>query len=188
MEQFIGQRPNEEVLLMVRRHRIVLFTYIIELIGLHCLPLVVLGVLVFLGGWEFVLTPAVYVIVVLTFSLYYSAIWLMYFHAFTDYHLDVWIVTSQRILDIQQHGLFNRIVAELNMAKVEDVTSEIRGKVATVLGYGNIYVQTAGEQHRFIFQQVPHPQKIAELILHTAALKIAHPLPGHDDNIPATAK
>lgn len=174
MDQFVGQRVNEEVVLITRRHWIVLCIYIIELIGLHCLPPVVFGILYFLVGWDSILTNLVYVITVLTVSLYYIAIWLIYFHAFTDYHLDLWIITPQRILDIQQHGLFNRIVAELNMVKVEDVTSEIRGKMATLLNYGNIYVQTAGEQHRFIFQQVPNPQKIAELISHTAAIKLPH--------------
>lgn len=169
MEQFIGQRSDETVLLMARRHWTILFVYVLQLIGLHILPVAVVAIIFWLRGLTFVLTDIVYLLIVLGFSLYYIGIWLIYFHAFTDYHLDIWIVTNQRILDIQQHGLFNRIVAELNMTKVEDVTSEVRGKMQTVLNFGNIYVQTAGEQHRFIFQQVPHPQKIAEVILHMAA-------------------
>ena len=89
----------------------------------------------------------------------------MYFHQFVDYRLDTWIITNERIIDMQQLGLFDRVISELNINKVQDVTAEVHGQIQTFLDYGNVYIQTAGVQERFIFYSVPHPEEVARLII-----------------------
>jgi len=58
---------------------------------------------------------------------------------------------------------------------VQDATSEVKGKVATVLNFGNVYVQTAGEEKRFVFEEIPAPRQVASKIieLHQSAVKRA---------------
>jgi len=97
--------------------------------------------------------------------IYVMSVWLFAFLEFTDYYLDIWIVTSERILATEQKGLFNRVASELHLAAVQDVTSELRGMVGTFLDFGDVQVQTAGEKERFQFDNVDHPEKVKETII-----------------------
>lgn len=78
----------------------------------------------------------------------------------TDYWLDVWIVTTERIINAEQHGLFNRLVSEVHLEQIQDITSETKGFLETFLTYGDVYVQTAGEKERFRFKNVDNPDDV----------------------------
>lgn len=81
------------------------------------------------------------------------------------YYLNVQIVTSKRIVDISQIGLFSHTVSELHLENIEDVTSQTNGLLGTIFNYGNVYVQTAGSVDRFTFESVPNPAYIEKLTL-----------------------
>ena len=87
-----------------------------------------------------------------------------------DYYLDVWIITNQRLIDIEQKGFFNRSVSELDLKKIQDITSSVSGAIPTMFGFGNIHIQTAAEENKFEIKSVPHPvtarRKIIELYKH----------------------
>ena len=159
------QRPGEQVLLLLRRHWIIFFRYIIQFIALLLFPAAVIAILFFVGDYEVDTESIFYAVAVLVLSLYYLFILLIFFHNFVDYHLDIWVVTDQRILSIEQRALFDRMVAELNILKVQDVTSEVKGKFQTLFDYGNVFVQTGGSTERFIFEQVPRPEEVVKVIL-----------------------
>jgi hypothetical protein len=91
-------------------------------------------------------------------------LWLIFFVLWIDYYFDAWIVTNKRIVDINQMGLFRRNVSELDHIKIQDITTEVHGIFPTLLDYGFVYVQTAGSKSRFIFEQVPHPMLVRQLI------------------------
>lgn len=94
---------------------------------------------------------------------------------FIDYYLDVDIITNQRIVDIEQNGLFNRKISELGLDQVEDVSADVQGFFATTLHFGDVHIQTAGHKANFIFKTVAHPYLLTKIIadLHDAA--IGHP-------------
>jgi uncharacterized membrane protein YdbT with pleckstrin-like domain len=75
------------------------------------------------------------------------------------------IVTDRNITQILQYGLFNRKVSQLNMVNVEDVTSKQRGMFASMFGYGELIIETAGEQSNFHFTYCPNPGYYAKVIL-----------------------
>lgn len=75
------------------------------------------------------------------------------------------IVTDRNITQILQHGLFNRKVSQLNMVNVEDVTSIQRGIFASIFGYGELKIETAGEQANFHFTYCPKAGYYAKVIL-----------------------
>ena len=109
--------------------------------------------------------PNSYPLTVLVISSYFLFVWLLFFHAFIDYYLDVWIVTNQRIINIEQRGLFSRTVSEQKLYRVQDITSEVHGFFPTLVHYGDVFIQTAGEETRFVFKQVPHPYDIRKVII-----------------------
>lgn len=164
--EFLDLRPNEKILLFLHRHWITWVWNVGQLVVFNLLPIGILAFFYYGVGWTFVPEGPVYVAVVLLMSLYYIGAWLMYYHAFIDFHLDVWLLTDQRIVNIEQEGLFDRIISELNIAKVQDVTSEVRGQLQTFLNYGAVYIQTAAEKERFVFENIPHPEEVARIIVH----------------------
>jgi uncharacterized membrane protein YdbT with pleckstrin-like domain len=97
-----------------------------------------------------------------TFALF---IWIYAFFVWIDYYFDVWVVTNKRIVNIEQRGLFARNVSELNLEKIQDVTTEVHGFLPTMFNYGDVYIQTAAEKERFEFQKVPNPYGIKDTIM-----------------------
>ncbi len=163
-EVFPGQRKNEKVVLLLRRHWIIIARHIITLGILMIVPVVVIGFL-FALGWEIEINGPAYTLAIMFLGFYYIFIWLFYYHEFLDYHLDVWIVTTQRIVSIEQQGLFKHIASEHPIEKVQDVTAELKGKRQTFMNYGFVHVQTAAENQRFIFEEVPDPKKVARIVM-----------------------
>ncbi|NCF75313.1 MAG: hypothetical protein GWO87_02405, partial [Xanthomonadaceae bacterium] len=105
------------------------------------------------------------IIFFLFLSSYYLSIWLFLFSSFVDYYLDVWIVTNQRILNIEQKALFSRVVSEQKIERIQDITSEVHGILPTFLDYGDVHIQNAGALEKFIFKEIPRPASIRKKIL-----------------------
>jgi len=92
-------------------------------------------------------------------------IWIAFMIIWTNYYLDVWIITNRRILDIEQHGLFSRDVSEFRLDRIQDVTIEVKGILPTLLRFGDIHVQTAGEAREFVIKSIPHPYKVRDILI-----------------------
>ncbi len=75
------------------------------------------------------------------------------------------IITDRNITQILQYGLFSRKVSQLNIVNVEDVTAVQHGLIPTLLNYGVLKIETAGEQSNFHFAFCPNSGYVAKLIL-----------------------
>ena len=78
----------------------------------------------------------------------------------TDYFLDMWIVTNERIINIEQRGLFSRVVSEMRLNQVQDISSHTHGFLETFLTYGDVTIQTAGEKLQFHFKNIDNPDDV----------------------------
>lgn len=164
LDHLPNQRKNEKVELFLRRHWFAVATIVIAFLLLTLIP-GILGFL-FLEELNRMLQHALYgPVLVVVASMYYLAAWLFAFLEFTDYYLDVWIVTNERVINIEQQGLFHRTASELHLTAIQDVTSDVRGIVRTLFDYGNVHIQTAGEKGRFIFKNIEQPEKIKEYVI-----------------------
>lgn len=74
------------------------------------------------------------------------------------------VVTDQRVVDISQHGFFDREIAEVNHADVEEVTYHVKGLLSTVFRYGAIYIRTSGERADFAFRRAHRPIDLNHLL------------------------
>lgn len=170
-----NQQQGEKGIIVLRRHWFTFFTTLLRYFLFVALPLLALFVLQASNNSASLLAFA-YPFVVVFLSIYYLSIWTFLFHEFMDYYLDLWVITTERILAIEQKGLFSRVISEQKLFRVQDVTSEVHGVFKTFLRFGNVYIQTAGQQQRFIFKDVPHPEEVAKLILDEAhKCKLRHP-------------
>lgn len=151
--------PNEKIVLFLRRHWIALVRIFIFSAVLFVLPVVV-GTLIELANPNLILHvfwgPALIVILV----AYLLTILVLTFTELTDYWLDVWIVTNERIINTEQQGLFNRVVSEVYLYQIQDITSEQRGFLSTFLTFGHVFIQTAAERERFQFKDIDNPDDV----------------------------
>jgi len=98
-----------------------------------------------------------------------SAVWLValgmrtYFVWYAWAH-DVWLITNQRLVDGQKRHWFSEEVSTADLVNVQDVALERHGVLATVLGFGDLRVQTAGEVEEFILRKIPRPQDVLTVL------------------------
>jgi len=156
--------PGEKIVHFLRRHPITLLPIIFGYILVILTPIVGFTYL-FTSEPNIVSDPVIFPVIVVISSIVFLYAWLILFQMFMDYYLDIWIVTTKRILNIEQTGLFNRVVSELRLYRIQDVTAQINGFLHTVLNFGFLEIQTAGEKTRFVFEEIPNPMSISKSIL-----------------------
>ena len=158
---------NEKIVKVLRRDLFILFKKVVCFCILLLMPLTFFGIM--LQMYPNLLSGQISLpIVILLGSAYYLSMWLFFFFSFIDYYLDVWIITNERIIDVQQKGFFSRVIAEQRLYRIQDVASEVHGFFPTVLKYGEVHIQTAGARQRFLFHQIPHPENIRNTIIKLA--------------------
>lgn len=75
------------------------------------------------------------------------------------------VLTTKHLIKIEQDGLFSRKVSQLSLGRVQDVNGGHRGILATILRFGTVEVQSAGEDEEFIFSQMPDPSGLADRLM-----------------------
>lgn len=160
---FPGQHDDEQVILFLRRHWFIFFVHLLSVLA--AIFGLVLIYIFFVFFDESFSQSEYYNLLLFGESLGTLFVWNLFFILWLDFYLDAWIVTDERIINIDQKGFFNRDISELKLTKIQDVTSEISGVIPTLLNYGNIHVQTAGEKERFVFCQIPNPNEVKNMIV-----------------------
>lgn len=161
---FEGGHVGEETALLLRAHWFVLLLHIVATVVLAVVPIVVVAIF-----HSFLYSNDLGLVFWFLTSVYWLILWYLLFYRITMYLLSVWIVTSERIVDSNQHGLFSRSVSEMSLSRVQDVSIETRGLIATMLGFGHIEVQTAGAEVHFEFRNIPNPEAVKAEILRLAS-------------------
>ena len=81
------------------------------------------------------------------------------------YLLNVFILTKQRVIKREQLSFFNFKEATLDISKIQDISVLQKGIMANLLNYGDLEIQTASSQNKFLFQQLPNPTALKQAIL-----------------------
>jgi hypothetical protein len=160
---FDGQKADEQILLVLHR-------YWFDILSQFFL---IFGMLFLLVG-SFASLPALFPnlrgshfenLFYFLENLFFIFIWIVSFLIWIDYYFDIWIVTDRRIVNIEQKALFSRCISELELEKVQDITTNVHGMIPTFLNYGDLQVQTAAEQEKFLFHNIPDPYSVKDLIM-----------------------
>jgi hypothetical protein len=105
-------------------------------------------------------SPLAWLAMVLGASLFYLGLLLFLLIRYTNYHLDFWIITSERLISVEQEALFTQRIAEQELGAIQDITSEINGLWATILNFGDVQVRTASERPPIIIDDVRSPHVV----------------------------
>jgi membrane protein YdbS with pleckstrin-like domain len=153
LEKLIQLQPNEEILEIVREdlvpHAPKILIFILWLLA----PFFLLYPLLQLGWIGFVV-----------FSLFLVSAGWFGWRTFHRWSHTMFVITDQRIVDLDQRGFFQRVVTEIPLERIDQVTYEIRGVLPTVLRLGAIIVTTAGQAADLEFRRVRQPARVSALI------------------------
>ena len=158
---FDDKKPYENVLLLLYRHWFIIFIKFLGLVLILFLPLILYLTL----NSYFSYFADFGSIFWFLYMLYILIWWLAMFYSLTMYLLDIWLITDHRVIDSEQHGFFRRSISELNLSKIQDISVYVKGFIPTLLDFGNLEIQTAGSEIKFIFKQIPHPKEVKDLIM-----------------------
>ncbi len=161
---FNGQKREEKIYVVLRRHIFFLvigylFTLVKSIMALYLyfflprtLPFLAEGIV----GQFYDLG----VLLIALFILYTM------FLTWVHYYLDSYIVTSERVLSIDQIDFFHRRIAEADIGNVQDVKVRVNGFFATLIKFGGVRIQTAGADSSTLWlKDVPQPYETKDLIL-----------------------
>ncbi len=168
LDSVIKIKSYEKIVHVLRRHGITFFPYIVIFLAILLIPIAVyyLFTSAFIGIMQ---NPATLPLIIIVASAYYMSTVLFFYSFFTEFYLDAWIITNDRLVDVRQISLFSRTVAEVDLYQIQDISSEIHGFFPTIFNYGNIYLQTAGPVPKFIIHNVHRPDKLRETIIELAS-------------------
>lgn len=74
------------------------------------------------------------------------------------------IVTTHRVVDLDQQGFFDKTVSEIPYDQIEDVSGRIKGVFGTIFRYGELNIQTGAGKVRIILQKIKQPVALQQQI------------------------
>jgi len=155
--------PGEKVLRTVRKHWFIIAAEAAGVFTLFAAPFALYALLSRSGAATL---PELSGAAALFFASLWSLLaWSKLFGVWTDYYLDLWVVTDRRIISVDQLGFFRRTLSVFRLDRIQDVTVDVHGVIPTLLNFGDLHVQTAGMERKFIIRGIPNPQRVKDLIM-----------------------
>lgn len=151
--QFDGQRDDETLVIVFRRH----------IIGLRrgfymiLIPLVITSIppLIFQDQLWLFLLPIGGIIIGLV----------LFFFQWVRWYFSVFILTDQRIRQVTQKGFFGKDVIDLDIRNIQNVSYNVPGFTGEVLGFGTIVVQTiVGD---LVLDKIGHANRVYNTLQNT---------------------
>ena len=178
----INLGKDEHILVVTRKHWFVFFGQVIFIAILAIVPLIFFKIVKTFSILDIFYLPGNTTFIFVSLSAFWLLfLWIVFFVIWTNYYLDILVLTTKRIISIDQRGLFFRDVSDFRLDRIQDVTVEVRGILATLIKFGDIHIQTAGEDRDFMMRGVPMPYKLKETILneHNKSVEEFRALTGH---------
>ena len=153
---FAQKDPEEKVVLVLRKHPITNLRWILIAIGMLAAPYV-LSYFPFLN-----FLPARFEMIAIVG--WYLLTIAFIFEEFLGWFFNVYIITDERVFDVDFVNLIYREVTDANIDQIQDVTVQVGSVIRTVFNYGNIIIQTAAEIPQIEFLDVPQPDRVARVL------------------------
>ena len=147
---FRGRRANENVLMLVSYHSWLLMPIIYVWLVLVAL---VSGVMWYFGASQ---VTSIALVVAVVFGVISS------FYRWFLWNNSKYIITNQRIIRLNQIGLFNREISEAEIDRIQEISTDIKGPIHTLLNFGTIRIKTASEDSRVDLVNVVDPYDIQQ--------------------------
>lgn len=160
---------KEEIIKIFRKHPFIFWVEVIPLVIALLLPFIVFFLLPNgLAEWLFQIRAFLWAIaftwvVLVTLSIFIVG---------ANYFLDTWILTNERLIDVEQKGLFHHDLVELALENIQDIRVEIQGIIKSLLHIGDVHIQSAGSAREFVIFNAISPREIKSIISEISRRKI----------------
>jgi membrane protein YdbS with pleckstrin-like domain len=160
---FQTQKEKEFIILFLRSHFITNLSWITISIVLVVLPFIIFA---FLSrfSFDFLSTSAAEHFTLVFTLFYYLLIFSYMFVSFLHWFYNVFIVTSERVVDIDYSDVVVHNIAIASLSHVQDVNYSQSGFIPTLFNYGDLFIQTAGDEKNFEAYSVPKPREATHII------------------------
>ena len=160
--RFDQQEEDEEIELFLRRHFATNVSWILTSIFFFLLPFIIVLCDVLLGlGLTTNFPPLIGTGLIV---VWYMLIFAYVIENFLFWYFNIYIITNKNLVDINYSSLLSRSVVEVKISDVESQKSNIQGVIRQVFNFGNVVVETAAENQRIDFEDVPKPDVVADRI------------------------
>lgn len=158
---FETQEPGEKVLLLMRQHPVMNVVWIVITLGLIVVPTIVAPLFFAAGILPKTMPVGFYLILPL---LWYLGTIGYALTNFLHWYYNIYILTDQRVVDIDWISLLYKRVSSAQLEKIQDVAYKQGGVLDSFFDYGTVFIQTAGTDPNFEFEAVPAPYKVVKEI------------------------
>ncbi|HBG81733.1 TPA: hypothetical protein DDW69_02715 [candidate division CPR2 bacterium] len=158
---FPDQRENEKIVHIFRKHWFAIWPNIASSAFLLSLATIILSLPLFVS-----IEGDVKKLLMLLDSILYLAAIITFYIAWVMHYLTVGILTSERILDIDQNSLISRKLAFARLENIEDVQVDVTGIINTIFKIGTVKVMTAGEVPSIEFPFIKEPYQLLDKTRH----------------------
>ena len=157
--------PDEKIVLKLRKHWIILLRDTIGTILLAFFPLILLAIVQIMMP-QFESFPGYLAFMSFASILWLLLVWLALAVIWTDYYLDLWIVTDKRIISVDQISLFNRKVTTLSHERIQEIIVKEENFVQAFFKYGTLDIETASPTDGdATMEGIPQPEHVRAMIL-----------------------
>lgn len=152
--------PGERLVSIVRKHwflivpRLVKFLFIISLLIIFANKLISSGE-----------SLAIIAVLVASFFVYSIYAWILL-------RVNYYIITSERIIRIDQQGVWNRNLNEIQISDIIDIALSEKGIAATILKFGSIKIILKNSM-RFDMANITDPARIYQGLIKLKEIKKA---------------
>lgn len=80
------------------------------------------------------------------------------------WYRNAFIVTTHRIIDVEQKSWLYRSISEISHHKIDNVSHRIRGVFHTIFHCGDLYIQSRGGTTNLVMKNVSHPSRIQSFL------------------------
>jgi hypothetical protein len=167
---FEGQKEKETIALFLRSHFIKNLSWILITFVLIFLPIIILTSLSNFG-LNFLSTPIASRFVTVFSLLYCLLVFSYVFTSFLHWFYNVFIITSQRIVEIDYSDIVIHDTSAASLTHVREVDYAQSGFVPTYFNYGNLFVRTMGDEKNFEVFSIPKPKEAAHVLKNLTGIK-----------------
>ncbi|MDD4995632.1 MAG: PH domain-containing protein [Patescibacteria group bacterium] len=153
LEKALNLKDDEKVIYAAHQFPLTYWPSVVIAFALLVAPFFFMFPLFELGWWG----VGIFVLAIV-FGVFYAL------RQVVQWYYNVFVVTDQRVIDIDQRGFFDRTVSVAPYQNIQDVSYRIHGVCQTVLRYGNVLIQTASTTANLEVRKVRHPHVLQELI------------------------
>ena len=160
--KFPGQRPNEVVQYLVRKHWIIDIKVGSFLLVFGLLPVALAVITPFFWDGQF---TEFFFLTLLGVLVYTLILLLTSYIKWLNEELDMIVVTNERIIAHDQVDIFHREISETSISQVQDVKGTENGLLGHLFHFGKLEIQTAAMKIVFTIKNVESPYQNARHIL-----------------------